>query len=34
MRGLGKYDGNPQRETMTSMPIPELPYEQISYGYF
>jgi hypothetical protein len=22
-----KYDGNPQRETMKSMPIPELPYE-------
>jgi hypothetical protein len=29
-----KYDGNPQRETMKSMPIPELQYEQRSMNIF
>jgi hypothetical protein len=29
-----KYDGNSQRESMKSMPIPELPYEQRSMNIF
>jgi hypothetical protein len=32
--GCRKYNGNPLRETMKSLSIPELPYEQISMDIF